>query len=129
MYHSLMPEHVLDLMNLGRAFPGLIPDWSGLAGRMLGWLQLMTHPDGEIAFFNDAAFGVVPEPKKLVDYAARLNIHPDRGALCESGYIRLENARAVVLFDAAPIGPITNPATPTPTRSASNFRWMEPAAS
>ena len=28
------------------------------AASMLGWLATMTHPDGQIAFFNDAAFGI-----------------------------------------------------------------------
>jgi uncharacterized heparinase superfamily protein len=109
MYHSLILEDVLDLINLGRAYPGLLPDWSGVAGRMLGWLPQMMHPDGRIAFFNDTAFGVAPEPARLADYADRLAIQPDKHPLAESGYIRLENDRAVVLFDAAMIGPDYQP--------------------
>lgn len=109
MYHSLILEDVLDLINLSRAYPGLLAEWSGVAGRMLSWLQQMTHPDGRIAFFNDTAFGVAPEPARLADYARRLAIRPDPHPLAESGYVRLENSRAVVLFDAAPIGPDYQP--------------------
>lgn len=109
MYHSLLLEDMLDLVNLGRAYPGLLPDWSPVAGRMLGWLERMLHPDGQIPFFNDAAFGVAPEPALLFEYAARLSIQPEPVALSESGYIRLENANAVVLFDAGSIGPEYQP--------------------
>jgi uncharacterized heparinase superfamily protein len=109
MYHALILEDVLDLINLGRAYPGLLPDWSPVAARMLGWLGRMLHPDGQISFFNDAAFGVAPEPDLLFDYAARLGIEVFSIGLGESGYIRLENEHTVVLFDAGPIGPDYQP--------------------
>jgi uncharacterized heparinase superfamily protein len=76
---------------------------------MLMWLQQMSHPDGRIAFFNDATFGVAPEPQALQDYAARLGTAPCPGQLGESGYIRLEREGTVVLFDAAPLGPDYQP--------------------
>ena len=109
MYHALIAEDVLDLVNLGRAYPGLLPDWSAVAARMLGWLERMLHPDGEIAFFNDATFGVAPPPRMLLEYAARLAIEPAKVQLSDSGYIRLQNDTTVVLFDAAPIGPDYQP--------------------
>lgn len=109
MYHSLVLEDVLDLVNLHRVWPDLIPDWSDVARRMLGWLRNMMHPDGRFAFFNDAAFGVAPEVNALIQYAERLAIQPDQLPLGDSGYIRLENDRAVVFFDAAPIGPDYQP--------------------
>jgi uncharacterized heparinase superfamily protein len=109
MYHSLILEDVLDLINLRRTYPGLLPDWSGVGGRMLGWLEQMIHPDGGIAFFNDSAFGVAPEPGRLADYARRLSIQAERHPLAESGYVRLENEHAVLLFDAALIGPDYQP--------------------
>lgn len=109
MYHSLILEDLLDLINLGRAYPGLLPDWSPIAGRMLGWLDAMTHPDGRIAFFNDATFGLAPEPAQLHHYAARLGVVTKRTQLGGSGYIRLQNEATVVLFDAAPIGPDYQP--------------------
>ena len=109
MYHSLIFEDVLDLVNLGRAYPGLLPDWSGVAARMSGWLKQMLHPDGQIAFFNDSALGVAPEPRLLFEYAARLGIEPVSVHPAESGYIRLENGTTVVLFDAGRIGPDYQP--------------------
>lgn len=109
MYHSLVLEALLDLQNLGAAYPGFLPDWAPVAERMLGWLRAMTHPDGEIAFFNDTAWGVAPPPCLLFDYACRLSLPAGAARLGESGYIRLENAESVVLFDAAPLGPDYQP--------------------
>jgi uncharacterized heparinase superfamily protein len=69
----------------------------------------MTHPDGEIAFFNDAAFQVAAPTRELHAYGTRLGIAPASCPLSDSGYIRLENVHTVVLFDAAPIGPDYQP--------------------
>jgi uncharacterized heparinase superfamily protein len=109
MYHCLVLEDLLDLINLGNAYPGLLPDWREPAGRMLSWLGRMTHPDGEISFFNDSAFGVAPTPGQICAYAEALGVAPNRRALSDSGYIRLENQDSVVLFDAAPVGPDYQP--------------------
>ena len=110
MYHSLIFEDVLDLINLSRAYPNLLPDWSPVAAKMSGWLKQMLHPDGQISFFNDSVLGVAPEPALLFDYAARLGIQAIQLPLSDSGYIRLENDTTAVLFDAGPIGPDYQPA-------------------
>ncbi len=114
MYHSLILEDLLDLINLSAALPNVIPAedvalWSSAASRMLGWLEKMCHPDGRISFFNDAAFAIAPEPFELHAYACRLGLASSRCHLGESGYIRLENHAATVLFDAASIGPDYQP--------------------
>jgi uncharacterized heparinase superfamily protein len=77
---------------------------------MLLWLKRMTHPDGEIAFFNDAAIGVAPSPQDLITYACRLgvqvNLVDGRVAyMSDSGYVRLVSNDALLLLDVAPIGP------------------------
>lgn len=114
MYHALALESLLDLVNISRVYD--LPCeadralWEKTAGSMLCWLRKMTHPDGGIAFFNDAAFGIAPEPAELLGYAARLGI--DAAAVSEgnaSGYVRLESGGAVVLFDAAHLGPDHQP--------------------
>jgi len=109
MYHSILLEDLLDLCNLRHAFSALVPDYSAYAARMLGWLECMTHPDGDIALFNDATFGVAAEPGVLAGYAERLDIRTATTTLGDSGYIRLENRHAVVIFDAAPLGPDYQP--------------------
>jgi uncharacterized heparinase superfamily protein len=87
-----------------------VAQWREVADRMLKWLAVMTHPDGEIAFFNDAACGVVPDLVELCSYARRLGIpyaivHRHLFHVPESGYVRLEQDNAVALLDVAPIGP------------------------
>lgn len=118
MYHAIFLEDLLDLVNLALAHGGLssVSTWREVAQRMLGWLQAMTHPDGEIALFNDAAFGVAPKLAALVGYARRLGIELPCSAvdgqsdlallgLADSGYVRLQSATALALLDVAPIGP------------------------
>lgn len=126
MYHSIFLEDVLDLVNAVGQWPGLVPvaqvaGWRETARRMLDWLAGMTHPDGQIAFFNDAAFGIAPEPAALRAYAQRLGIQngsPRRFSprddelarercthFADSGYVRLEQGNAVALLDVARVGP------------------------
>jgi uncharacterized heparinase superfamily protein len=124
MYHALAFEDLLDLLNVARTFSAAVPDqwqpfiasWPAIAGRMRAWLSAMSHPDGEISFFNDAAFAIAPSPSELGRYADDLRIAPPRSdgdevddlrvlQLPESGYLRVEAQAAVVLIDAAPLGP------------------------
>lgn len=79
MYHAIFLEDVLDLINAAQGWPALVPDeqvacWRETAGLMLGWLDGMVHPDGEIALFNDAAFGVAPRVADLMAYTRRLGV-------------------------------------------------------
>jgi len=116
MYHAILLEDVLDLINLSRVAPAcfcsaLIERLSATATRMLHWLRVMTHPDGKIALFNDAAFEIAPDYGALAEYARRLAVPVQEGALGaiealpDSGYVRLQNARAVMICDVAPVGP------------------------
>lgn len=114
MYHALLLESLLDLINISRVYElALDADgalWARAGSAMLQWLATMTHPDGRMAFFNDAAFGVAPEPAALAAYAARLGIQPGEARSSQaSGYVRLERGEAVLLFDAAAIGPDHQP--------------------
>lgn len=115
LYHSIVLEDLLDLINLSEGSGGVIPekllqDWREVAGRMLGWLDDMTHPDGEIAQFNDAAFSIAPSPSELRAYGSRLAIASSGGAALQySGYGRYESGPAALLVDAAPVGPDEQP--------------------
>lgn len=116
MYHALILDDLLDLLNLAAAFPGVLPDrqvaeWQEAVGRMRAWLAAMTHPDGGIAFFNDAAFGIAPEPAAIEAYAERLDLGggapPGDGitTLPDSGYVRVQARAFVAILDVARIGP------------------------
>ena len=112
MYHAIILEDLLDLMNLLRTYGRDIPvDWEDAYIRMRAWLKAMTHPDGEIALFNDAAFGIAASEKELDAYADRLRLsrqeYPPRPLtrFPETGYVRCEKGAAVLLLDVAPVGP------------------------
>lgn len=117
MYHALAYEDMLDLANLASAYPREFAqwqyetsEWPGLLERMGHWLAAMCHPDGEIAFFNDAAMDIAPSPAVLLDYAVRLGHAtpiPASGVtwLKASGYIRVESWEVLLIVDVAPVGP------------------------
>jgi len=116
MYHSLFLEDLLDLFNLARTYPGLvepgrIDDWKAAAKAARQWLVLMTHPDGQLALFNDCAFGVAPCPEELHAYARRLELGPvslpNAGVheLRASGFLRYDSESACAILDVGEIGP------------------------
>lgn len=125
MYHAIILEDLLDLINLAGVFPAppgreRVQVWRGVAGKMLEWLRLMCHPDARIAFFNDAAFGVASEFDALREYGERLGVNPEPADairslslpgggtlinLDSSGYVRVALAGSVTILDLAEIGP------------------------
>ena len=116
MYHAIILEDLLDLINMARTCPEIVPaslcqEWCKTAEKMRGWLLNMSHPDGRIAFFNDAAFAVASEPHQLEEYAMRLDLAPmgpladSVTHLADSGYIRVQQEHMVALLDVARIGP------------------------
>ena len=77
MYHCMIFEDCLDLWNLCRGcdvagLDGLAADLEALLPRMLDFAKSMTHPDGEIALFNDAALGIEASPARLEEYFFQL---------------------------------------------------------
>jgi uncharacterized heparinase superfamily protein len=117
MYHALVLEDLLDLVNLLRAYGRQPPaEWYRALARMRRWLLVMSHPDGEIAFFNDAAFGVAASCAELESYARRLDLGsttPPRpetlAVLAASGYVRAEAGPACLICDCAALGPACQP--------------------
>lgn len=117
MYHALALEDLLDLLNLANTYPdtflrwqSVVESWSQIIKKMGAWLMTMSHPDGQISFFNDSATGIAPSPASLYLYCNRLGIQLDIGKnvvehLIDSGYIRVEIGSAVLLIDVARIGP------------------------
>jgi len=120
MYHAIILEDLLDLVNGSRAQAAALPParrrrteaaWTETARRMLAWLRVMCHPDGDIALFNDAALEVAAAPADLEAYARRLGIEPaavaeaDCVRLRDSGYIRVRKGEFTALLDVAPLGP------------------------
>ena len=73
MYHSMILEDCLDLFNIlgcsklqkARELRRML---SQKASAMLVFLHGMCHPDGDIALFNDSAFGIEAQPAALGMY-------------------------------------------------------------
>lgn len=118
MYHALALEDLLDLINVSEANLSCMPPdfqqqllkWRIVIPKMLTWLLAMSHPDGMISFFNDAAFGIAPSNTELLRYASGLGfevIEPSTGItdLDASGYVRLQSNTAVLISDIGRIGP------------------------
>jgi len=115
MYHAIILEDLLDIINAartyGRADNQVFRDLPAITTRMRQWLAVMTHPDGELSLFNDAAFGVAPNRTALEDYAWRLHLPavtcPSDGVrhLRSSGYVRVDIDEMAAILDLADVGP------------------------
>jgi len=123
MYHALLLESLLDLLNLSCATPerapaGLIETLRGTAVRMLSALETWTHPDGRIALFGDSGFDIAAEPIALRRYAERLDVvapldgAPGSSASCElpqTGFARLRRGRATLIASLSGPAPAHQP--------------------
>lgn len=112
MYHALAVEDMLDLVNIAGAYrqQHLTKDWCQRIPAMISWLETLSHPDGKIAFFNDAAFGIAPVSADLVQYANRLGFENSASTLPllhlkESGYVRMREGPFALIADVGPVGP------------------------
>lgn len=112
MYHAIFLEDVLDIINILMTFKQSIPEkYKKLIIKMLDWLEGMSHPDGDVSFFNDSAIGISSSLENLKDYAARLGFEPKVKVkkrvtvFKDSGYIRVDNDNLAAILDLAPVGP------------------------
>lgn len=110
MYHSIFLEDMLDLINLLKAYGETVPQlWLERVSAMLHYLEASCHPDGDIAFFNDAAMGIAPHPKALKAFAQSLGIPWKSPQGCvvfeKAGLARMEQGEVVMLVDGGPTGP------------------------
>lgn len=114
MYHSIILEDILDLINVMQTYGKSIPEeWYAVISRMFAWLAKMTHPNGELAFFNDTALAIASTIDELSAYAQAIHIVPTSHYMHKqdnhSGYWRLQKGKFTVIIDAAAIGPDYQP--------------------
>ncbi|SDK74336.1 Uncharacterized conserved protein, heparinase superfamily [Franzmannia pantelleriensis] len=132
MYHATLLWDLADLIHLAEcsglnALRERTPTWRQVLAKGLAWLEMMSHPDGDISFFNDAAFGIAPTLAGLQDYAELLSVRLPKGVdrplvvkhsgsvlhvehAVSSGYIALnwgDGDKAIL--DLAPVGPDYQP--------------------
>lgn len=124
MYHGILLWDLCDLIHLAQSsdLPELaerVEYWRQVLRRGLRWLETMSHPDGEVAFFNDAAFGISPRPCEIRSYAHSVlgAIPGDVDAkdldfihLRDSGYITVDLGDGhKALLDVGEVGPTYQP--------------------
>lgn len=124
MYHAVLLWDLCDLLALQQAsnLPQLAAraeSWQQRLQEGIKWLQAMTHPDTDIAFFNDATIGIAPTLTDLKAYAKRLDVKISCQAAVtqlqaylyeESGYAVMDwpqNHRLIA--DVASVGPKYQP--------------------
>ncbi|WP_415905150.1 heparinase II/III family protein [Neptuniibacter sp. QD48_55] len=128
MYHASLIWDLCELINLGQKsgvneLSTRISDWGEVVVRGVCWLKYMVHPDGQISFFNDSAYGVAPTVADIERYAKKLKLMPDTSVplsreqdsvftnyLENTGYYIIDWAGSnKVIIDMAEVGPAYQP--------------------
>ena len=124
MYHCLLLWDLADLINLSK-ISGIEPlkqrqkEWAVVFKKGIEWLNIMTHPDKGISFFNDSTFDVAPTVQDLEKYERYLKIDQQIklgsdelsiNYLRDSGYASVEWGKSNKLIcDIGNIGPSYQP--------------------
>ena len=119
MYHSLILEDLLDIYSITYNGSNYLKksDLKLLKFKiikMLTWLKLMIHNDGQVSFFNDSVFGIAKSYKYLLSYAKSLSIKPKfqkkkATILKESGYFVYFNKNINFKFNIGSVAPKEQP--------------------
>lgn len=118
MYHAIFLEDLLDIYQVAQVYNKLdliqTQHLQSKIVKMLNWLNAMSHPDGEISFFNDATFGIASRYEKLSEYAKRLGIVVSESNLVDrylkpSGYLVVQRLAYKFIMDVAEVGPSYQP--------------------
>ena len=122
MYHCIVLEDCLDIVNLIRGCPELFAGehkalLTDAALRMLRFVDDVRNADGRIPLFNDSAFGIAAEPAALLDYGSRLLDYeplapPRQPAVLrysQSGYYGYRHNRDSLIIDCGAVGPDYQP--------------------
>jgi len=121
MYHSIILEDLLDLINLCQISRSpsdkvLLPALQETAEKSLAWLQDIVDAEGKIPLLNDSAQGIAPSYEDLRSYAQRLGVLAAKDSLNVlkvgswtgrnlSGYLVLRKDPFRLILDAAVLGP------------------------
>ncbi|WP_017906419.1 heparinase II/III family protein [Pseudomonas asplenii] len=107
MYHASLMWDMCDLVNLATHTPlaelrNRQAEWMNVVRRGIIWLRSMRHPDGDIPFFNDAAFGIAPLLQDIEAYAHTLGCLPpidDSRSMQLSAKHHADSGYVVIDFD------------------------------
>lgn len=110
LYQCIVLEDLVDCVDLTEIAPN---DLHELAGRMIAWLDAMSHPDGGLSLFNDSVAFPEPTPRDVTAYGRRVIALPQTAAardpeliaLPDSGYFVLRSGDGRAIVDCGDIGP------------------------
>lgn len=114
MYHQILFHRLLDCIQL----IVLNPTWKEdnlkeflvkKASLMKSWLKNVTYKNGDIPMVGDAAFGIAPSSKELLDYADLLEIETAKTHLTASGYRKTIGNNFELFMDVGNIQPSYQP--------------------
>ena len=106
MYHHLGLRDLRILLETGLIVGAVADTLKDCERRAELALRILSHPDGDIALFNDSWFGEAPSVAAI----APRRIIPGRHKLPYMGYVRLDGGEDVAIMDVGPCGPDENPA-------------------
>lgn len=119
MYHAIILEDILDIIQLGSIFPDSLDDeflrsLRKIAQKMILWLSAMSHPDDSLSFFNDSVNNISRSLSEIKKYALFLDISLENNYECliqlkESGYYVYDSDDYKIIIDLADIGPSFQP--------------------
>lgn len=118
MYHALILVDMLDIYNLCQAYKErvqqeLVHVLEYYIPKMLHFMDIMSHNDGGVSFFNDSVDGIAPQKERIIHYAEQLGLsfelsnleNPQAIDFEASGYMVATHSGNKLLFDAADVGP------------------------
>ena len=107
MYHMLALLDLLLLVDAGVLSPPAADAVAQQLRAMRIALAALTHPDGDIALFNDAWLGEAPAARTFAMPATKATAAT---RLPQSGYVQLRSRNHAAVFDCGACGPDDNPA-------------------
>ena len=111
MYHQVILEDIIDLIHIYNAYNIKVPSlWNKKLAAMQNWSTAMSHPDGDISFFNDSAFSIARKPEETEKECIDIGIPIDKQNFLiqhfeDSGYVIFKNHNIKMIIDSGVIGP------------------------
>lgn len=99
MYHATLLWDMCDLLQLQQQtqlpiFDERVECWRRVITQGVKWLRKLVHPDGDIAFFNDATLGIAPTLEQLECYAEQLGCSPSGDTNDDNAFLQLNHMKA-----------------------------------
>ncbi|MDA8649048.1 heparinase II/III family protein [Alphaproteobacteria bacterium] len=116
MYHIIILELVLDILQLcndsnpADELSDIKTFLIEVVKKMSVWLTEVCHPDGEIPYFNDAAFGIAPSPADILTRSSELagfRRYDDQSRIkhfSDSGFVRFQDKESFLIMDLGEVG-------------------------